>query len=191
MSWRGRREWQVSLMGRGGSRQDREEITQHLGQGEGTRNVPDGQFPDLFLLDLSAAFDTVGHFWLLEICSSLGFQTAVSPGFPLTSLAAPPSSALLVLASCSLLISLTFDRRTVHKAQFLPLPVLFSLHSFPWWSHPLTWFHIPSTHWKLLYLYLQTKYLTELQSHITVPLLNISTRAVRHLKLDVPKLTSW
>lgn len=53
-------------------------------------------FQSLFLLELSTAFDTVGHSFLLEICSSLGFQTVLSPGFSLSSVAAPSSSPWLV-----------------------------------------------------------------------------------------------
>jgi len=42
-------------------------------QEEGTHSLPDCQFPRLFWLD------PVGHSFLLEICPSLGFQTAPSP----------------------------------------------------------------------------------------------------------------
>lgn len=49
-----------------------------------TGNIPDDQFPGLFLLVLSIEVDMVGHSFLFEICSLLGFQIAFISGFPFT-----------------------------------------------------------------------------------------------------------
>lgn len=45
-----------------------------------TGNIPDDQFPGLFLLVLSTALGMVGH----SFRSLLGFQIAFASGFPFT-----------------------------------------------------------------------------------------------------------
>lgn len=59
-------------------------------------HIPDGQFSVPSILVMSTAFDTIGYSFLLEICSLLAFHRACSSGSPLTLLAAPSLSPLLV-----------------------------------------------------------------------------------------------